>query len=266
MESERPDALFRDPYARLLAGERGERAVESLRRGKSSAWSMIVRTALFDEIIVRCVQQESVGLVLNLAAGLDTRPYRLPLPASLEWVEADLPAILSYKREILKNEKPVCKLDRVEIDLRENDARRRLFARLAERSRGALAMTEGLLVYLDPEDVRGLARDLHEAQSFRFWLTDLASPKVIRIMNRSWGRQIRAAGAAFRFAPAQGSEFFRPLGWREAEFRDFLAESRRLNRLMPMDRLLRFWEKVMPRRTATRMREWRSGAVLLERT
>ncbi len=265
MESERPDALFRDPYARRLAGERGERAVKSLRRGKSSAWSMIVRTAIFDEIIVRYVQRKSVGLVLNLAAGLDTRPYRLPLPTSLEWVEADLPGILSYKCEILKDEKPVCKLERVEIDLRENDARRRLFARLAERSERALVVTEGLLVYLDPDEVRGLARDLFDARSFRFWLTDLGGPRVIRMMNRSWGRQIHAAGAAFRFAPAEGGEFFRPLGWREVEFRDFLAESRRLNRRMPVDWLLRFWETVMPRRTARRMREWRSGALLLER-
>jgi methyltransferase (TIGR00027 family) len=266
MESERPDALFRDPYARRLAGERGERAVKSLRRGKSSAWSMIVRTAVFDEIIVRCVQRDSVGLVLNLAAGLDTRPYRLPLPASLDWVEADLPGILSYKREILKDVNPVCKLERVEIDLRENDARRRLFASLAERSQRALVVAEGLLVYLDPEDVRGLACDLFDARSFRFWLADIASPKVIRMMNRSWGRQIRDAGAAFRFAPAEGSQFFQPFGWRKTEFRDLLAESRRLNRRMPVDWLLRFWEVVMPRRTARRMREWRSGVVLLEKT
>src|SRR6266567_1544795 len=45
MESERPDALFRDPYARKLAGERGERILASMRRGRAWAWPMIVRTA-----------------------------------------------------------------------------------------------------------------------------------------------------------------------------------------------------------------------------
>src|SRR2546427_252302 len=92
MESERPDALFRDPYARRLAGERGERIVASMRRGRAMAWPMIVRTAVLDELILRAIERDGVDTVLNLAAGLDTRPYRLPLPSSLRWVEADFPA------------------------------------------------------------------------------------------------------------------------------------------------------------------------------
>ena len=46
MESERPDALFRDPYARRLGGERGEAIVRAMPRGRSMAWPMIVRTAV----------------------------------------------------------------------------------------------------------------------------------------------------------------------------------------------------------------------------
>src|SRR5437867_343111 len=80
MESERPDALFRDPHARRLAGERGERIVASMRRGRAWAWPMIVRTAVLDELMLRTVERDGVDTVLNLAAGLDTRPYRLALP------------------------------------------------------------------------------------------------------------------------------------------------------------------------------------------
>ncbi|MDE3137795.1 MAG: class I SAM-dependent methyltransferase [Acidobacteriota bacterium] len=265
METDRPDALFRDPYARRLAGERGERIVRALRRGRSMAWSMIVRTAVLDEIIVERVRRESIGLVLNLAAGLDARPYRLALPPSLEWVEADLPGIIDYKRDKLAAEKPACKLERVEIDLRDRDARRRLFAQLGERAERVLVISEGLLVYLDPADVGALASDLHETRSFHFWLTDLAAPKVLQMVNRSWGKQLKSAGAAFRFGPAEGGEFFRPFGWREAEFRGLLEESRRLNRRMPLDWLIRFWEVVTPRRTARRMKLWRSGVLLLQR-
>lgn len=264
-ESERPDALFRDPYARELAGEQGEHIVRALRRGRAMGTPMIVRTALFDEIIVERVKRESIGLVLNLAAGLDARPYRLPLPASLEWVEADLPGILAYKREKLAKEKPVCRLERVEIDLRQAGERRNLFARLGERAERVLVISEGLLIYLAPEDVGGLARDLHGARSFRFWLTDIASPKVFKIIKRSWGKHLRAAGADFRFAPAEGGEFFRPFGWEEIEFHNLLDASRRFNRRMSMDWLVRFWEVVAPRRTARKMKEWRSGPLLLER-
>src|SRR2546421_8179052 len=91
MESERPDALFHDPYARKLAGERGERILASMRKGRAWAWPMIVRTAVMDELILRAIQRDGVGMVLNLAAGLDTRPYRLALPPALRWVEGRFP-------------------------------------------------------------------------------------------------------------------------------------------------------------------------------
>src|ERR1700756_898451 len=77
MESERPDALFRDPYARRLAGERGGQILQSMRRGRTWAWPMIVRTAVMDEVILRAVTRYGADTVLNLAAGLDTRPFRL---------------------------------------------------------------------------------------------------------------------------------------------------------------------------------------------
>lgn len=265
MESDRPDALFRDPYARRLAGEQGERIVRSLRRGRSVAWSMIVRTAVFDEIIVERVRRESIGLVLNLAAGLDARPYRLALPASLEWVEADLPAIIRYKQEKLAEGQPVCRLERIEIDLRDREARRGLFTRLGKRAQRVLVISEGLLIYLNASEVGELARDLHETPTLRFWLADIASPKALQMGNRSWGKQLESAGAAFRFAPAKGGEFFGPFGWREIEFRNLLEESRRLNRRMSMDWMIRFWAVVMPRRTARQLKQWRSGALLLER-
>ena len=62
METERPDAIFRDPFARRLAGERGEAIVDTLKRARSLAWAMIVRTAVFDEIILDCVtRRESIS-------------------------------------------------------------------------------------------------------------------------------------------------------------------------------------------------------------
>lgn len=55
MESERSDALFRDPYARRLGGARGEEIVRAMPRGRAMAWPMVVRTAVMDELIVRAV-------------------------------------------------------------------------------------------------------------------------------------------------------------------------------------------------------------------
>src|SRR4051794_36815513 len=83
-ESERADALFHDPFARALAGERGAQIARSQAFGDKNAWAFVARTVLFDRLIDEAVRG-GVDLVVNLAAGLDTRPYRMTLPASLRW-------------------------------------------------------------------------------------------------------------------------------------------------------------------------------------
>ena len=77
IKTERPDAIFRDPFARRLAGEHGERIVQTMKRGQHAAWAMIVRTAVMDEMILAEIANNRVDCVINLAAGLDTRPFRL---------------------------------------------------------------------------------------------------------------------------------------------------------------------------------------------
>src|SRR5260370_34044392 len=89
MEAERPDPLFRDPYARRLAGEQGEAILRGMKQGRRWAWPMIVRTAVMDELILRAITRDGVDTGLNLAAGLDARPYRLALPHTLRWVDGE---------------------------------------------------------------------------------------------------------------------------------------------------------------------------------
>jgi len=192
---------------------------------------MIVRTAVFDEIILGAVQRQA-DLVVNLAAGLDARPWRLPLPPSLRWVDVDLPEILNYKTEALRNEKTVCRYEAVTADLTDVPQRQALFARLAAGASRAIVVTEGLLVYLKPDQVAALAADLHAQASFQEWLIDLASPQLLKRMTKMWGKNLHAAGAPFQFGPAEGVEFFRPYGWREEQFRSTWEEAARLKRTM----------------------------------
>ena len=165
VETDRPDAIFRDPFARALAGERGERIAKAQTFADQNAWSFLARTYLFDQFIVAAVRG-GVDLVVNLAAGLDTRPYRMDLPKTLRWVEIDLPGILDYKETILKGVPPVCMLERLRLDLSDESARREVFARVADGSSRALVVTEGLLIYLSPEQVASLALDLAAVPPF----------------------------------------------------------------------------------------------------
>src|SRR6478672_2782051 len=81
IESERPDALFHDPYAGRLAGDRGKEIHGKMRDmdGRDTSWSWVMRTVLFDRAILQAIG-EGFDTVVNLAAGLDARPYRLNLP------------------------------------------------------------------------------------------------------------------------------------------------------------------------------------------
>jgi methyltransferase (TIGR00027 family) len=264
MESARPDAIFRDPFANRLAGERGHQILDEMKHGRSYAWPMIVRTAIFDEILLDAVENRKTDLVVNLAAGLDARPWRLPLPPSLRWVDVDLPGILNYKTEMLRNEKPVCRYEAVTVDLTVVAARRALFAQLGAASSRALVLSEGLLIYLTPEQVASLATDLHAQPSFREWLIDLASPQLIRRMERTWGKTLKDAGAPFLFAPQEGTEFFRSRGWREAQFRSTWEEARRLHRTMKGAWLWNLIGKLSSKKAREGFRRF-SGYVLLAR-
>ena len=55
-ETDREDAVFRDPFARALAGERGERIASALTFTEENAWSFTARTYLFDRFVTRLVQ------------------------------------------------------------------------------------------------------------------------------------------------------------------------------------------------------------------
>jgi len=264
METERSDAIFRDPFARRLAGERGVEILKSIPRATSVAWAMIVRTAVYDEIILDAVQTRKVDLVLNLAAGLDARPWRLALPPTLRWVDVDLPGILKYKTDAMQGERTTCRYEAIQADLTDALVRRALFQRLGWESARALVVTEGLLLYLSAEEVGALAGALHEAASFQWWLIDLTSPRLLKMMQRWWGKTAQARNAPFRFGPAEGTAFFKPFGWSESTYRSSSEEARRLGREM---RGMWLWRLISRLSSRARQEEFRrmAGFVLLER-
>jgi methyltransferase (TIGR00027 family) len=229
-ENERPDAAFRDPYARLLAGERGEEFAKSMGFGEQNEWSFLGRTHLFDKYIAQEISK-GADLVLNLACGLDTRPYRMSLPGALRWVEVDLPELLEYKEEILTkaNARPVCSLERVALDLSDVPRRRELFARLARECRLALIVTEGLLVYLSREENATLAADLAAEATFRRWILDMSSPGLLKMMHQHMGDKFEAH--PLKFAPEEGLAFYEAHGWKRQAVQSLPEGAEEINRV-----------------------------------
>jgi methyltransferase (TIGR00027 family) len=256
-ESERPDAKFRDPFARTLAGEQGEQIVRSLCGGSRHTWAMVARTCVIDEMILNAIHRQGVDTVLNLAAGLDTRAYRMPLQASLRWIDVDLPNILTYREETLAKEKPSCKLESIRLDLRDITSRRELFAQVNASSKSVLVIAEGLLCYLTADEVSSLAKDLAAQPGIQRWVFDLFSPLLLKIAKSWWGQQLSAGNAEMHFAPKQGPTFFEQYGWKINEFRSILSEGQKLGREPAFGWPLRFLR--------FRMLQEAYGIVLLEK-
>jgi methyltransferase (TIGR00027 family) len=259
-ETDRPDAVFRDPFARRLAGERGEQIANSMPLGRDSDWSVATRTYLIDQFVVEQVR-EGVDMVINLAAGLDSRPYRMQLPPSLRWIEVDLPEILEYKENILRDDRPVCALERFRLDVSNLQARRALFTQLGNQAKKALVITEGLIIYLASGEVTTLAQDLAAPPSFRSWVLDIASPGLLRMLKKRMTAQLRQA-APLKFAPDDGPDFFLRYGWKPADVRSLLKNAARLKRLPFFLRLI----ALLPESESSRRNRPWSGICLLSKS
>ena len=243
LESERTDALFHDPAARSLAGDHGRHIIESITGTGSSggpqalwtrvmAWTVAMRTMIIDDFISSAIARGADAIV-NLGAGLDTRPYRMALPASLHWLEVDFAHVIQFKEQRLRGERPRCRLERISLDLTDRGARAQLFAQVRGRFRQVLVLTEGVVVYLTPQDAALLADDLRAQDSFRHWIVDYFPPAILR--HRRYApmrRQLR--NAPFQFIPEDYFGFFRQHGWTAQQVRYLWDEGRRLARPFPL--------------------------------
>ncbi|HET7108012.1 MAG TPA: SAM-dependent methyltransferase [Candidatus Acidoferrum sp.] len=259
-ESRRPDALFRDPYAEKLGARRGGEMASALPQGLSHAWAWVARTYLFDQLLQKEIA-DGADLIVNCAAGLDARPYRMQLPTGLQWIEADLPDMLAYKTELLANDKPTCQLERIAVNLADSAERRRFFADIATRGKRGVVLTEGLLIYLSTEEVAQFAQDLSGVASLQRWILDMHSPRLLTMMQRNTGKALEKVGAPFKFGPAEGPEFFSAHGWKPIQVEGMLHTAARFGR-PPL--LLRLFAKLFDVRSWNAKRPW-AGVCLLQK-
>jgi methyltransferase (TIGR00027 family) len=75
MESAREDRLFDDPWATVLAGKDGAEWIET--RSPDSVLPIVLRTRFFDGFLQRVAIEEGIRQIVLVAAGLDTRAFRL---------------------------------------------------------------------------------------------------------------------------------------------------------------------------------------------
>jgi methyltransferase (TIGR00027 family) len=232
-EHARPNGLFADPFAARLAGPKGAALATSMTGAEQFDWMTAIRTAVIDELILAEITR-GVRTVLNLGAGLDSRPYRLPLAKDVRWIEVDSARLIAHKEQVLAAARPGCSLTRIAVDLADREARRRVLETIADADEGVVVLTEGVLGYLTEADVGSLADELRALGSVRAWIADYAA-RFLRTAMRVRGLERRhLKNAPLRFAPADWAGFFRAHGWVVREMRYLPIEGARLGRPLPM--------------------------------
>lgn len=236
VESAREDALFHDRFARRLVGDDMDALLELSRR-VGGTWPVVARTVLIDRLVLEAVAA-GADAVLNLAAGFDTRPFRLVLPRSLVWIEVDHAELLTAKARGLEGEDAGCTVERRAVDLSDEAARGALFNEVGARFLRLVVLTEGLLYYLTEDAALELAREIRALRPDR-WIFDLHNAATRDMIQKRTGGALGGT-ATMRFAPDRGAEVFERFGWRIRTVSSSAKTAGRLGRLpFPMSLLVR---------------------------
>jgi methyltransferase (TIGR00027 family) len=165
LEAQKPDPLAIDPFAEVFCRAVGGTAADVLdgkdpgHQLKTPDWGAHfvsfqgARTRYFDDYFRRAADA-GVRQVVILAAGLDSRAYRLPWPDGTTIFELDRPRVLDFKREVLAGQgaQPNAERREVAIDLRE-DWPQALRDNGFDAGEPSAWIAEGLLLYL-PSDAQ----------------------------------------------------------------------------------------------------------------
>ena len=260
IESERADPLFRDPFARRLAGAQGRRMLEESAFFAKAEWTFIARTLLFDDIIQREISL-GADAVVSLAAGLDARAWRMTIPSAVRWFELDFPEMIAHKQSLMAGEQPACTLECIGLDLTDAPARLDALTRISARCRRAIVIAEGFMAYLEDEQADAIVRDLAGVAPFRRLAVDLGSPGLLAMLHRKAEPALRSGATRLRFAPPEGPAWFEPRGWTPVQVRSFLSASPARKRFPLILRVLSYLPQPYPRRPS---QPW-GGVCLFER-
>ena len=223
-ETELEDAFFCDPFAARLAGERGKAILDAMPHANMLRMGMAIRTRFIDELLLEALRAYSLGTVLSVGCGLDTRPWRLHIPPGLRWIEVDFPDVLDYKDRVLSAETPRCRRERLSTDLNDPGQRQALYN--AAGRQPALMITEGLLLYLPSATVEALAGECGQQSGVTYWISDISTTAFQKALGGGTDamQAIRHVQASDSLTGEKILEVLRRHGWVTQALRSYIRD------------------------------------------
>jgi methyltransferase (TIGR00027 family) len=231
-ESERPDALFSDPLAGVLAGPEGAAIVASRDGDRSVSVTMPIRTRHFDDQVLRLLGSPLLSQLVLLAAGMDARAYRLGLADEVVCFEVDRSEVLDLKAHRIDaaGAMATCHRRTVPADLRGR-WEEELVAAGFDPTHPAVFVTEGLLNYFDESAAAQLVDTIAGiAAEGSFLLADISGRSLLDSPSMAARMaDLKKAGAPFRFGTDDPEGFLAAHGW-EAEVTEYGEEGANFGR------------------------------------
>lgn len=214
LESERIDRLFSDPWAAALAGEEGSAWLAQ--RTADSVLPIVLRTRFFDDFLQRITSREAVRQIVMLAAGLDTRAFRLTWPAGTQIFELDQAAVLRHKEQVLNSTgaQPTCKRRLIEVDL-TGAWQAALVQAGFDSARPSGWLLEGFLFYLPNERLTQILDEVSNLAAPGSWLGfDIINSVVLTSpWTRPWIEIQASSGAPWIGSLDDPPAFLKERGW-----------------------------------------------------
>ena len=234
VESQRADRLFEDPLAEALAGKEGFRLMEQWRLPGAPRENPTIgpRTRFYDDLVIDAVA-DGIRQVVLIAAGMDTRAFRLTLPAEVSVFEVDLTELLAQKQAILEQERaePGCRRIVVAADLAKDDWPQALTAGGFDSAARTVFVVEGLSWYLTEGANARLLDDLASlaAPGSRLGVDIISQDHLESPAAAPFFKFTAAIGILWQFGTNNPVEFLAAHGW-QAEVTDLDAFARRFGR------------------------------------
>lgn len=217
VETERSDSegrLFSDPFARTLAGDEGFALLKQALAEAGDQPAIPIRTRYIDDRIHQALS-EGVRQIVILAAGMDSRAYRLSFPAGTRVFELDREEVLQYKKEKLGPTPAHCERHALGVDLRE-EWKSKITAAGMDPKQRTLWLVEGLTMYLDEAAVTALFEKINELSvSNSIIVCDILGSTLLAVPHMKKQLELLTSwGAPWRFGTDEPQKFMAKFGWK----------------------------------------------------
>jgi methyltransferase (TIGR00027 family) len=214
-ESLREDHLFNDPWAAALAGTEG--SAWAANRPAESLAPMILRIRFFDDFLQRLTRENAIRQVILMAAGLDTRAYRLDWPTGTSIFELDQPSVLLEKEQILHSAgtQTVCDRKTIQVDL-TGPWKEALIQAGFEPGQPSAWLLEGFLFYIPTESISHLLDEVNSLSTPGSWLGfDIINNRTLTSpYTRQWIEMQAESGAPWIGTMDDPTGFLVVRGWK----------------------------------------------------